>query len=149
MFPTALPCRHWTAAMPFNYSAPPAAPTAEAGFPSPAQDFTEGALDLNRLVIRRPAATYFWRVSGSSMTEAGISDGDLLVVDKSITPREDDIVVAIVDGGFALKRLAKAGSGWALRSEGNGVCPTIKVDEETGIVIWGVVTYSFKEHCRR
>ncbi|MEI6985194.1 MAG: translesion error-prone DNA polymerase V autoproteolytic subunit [Rhodospirillaceae bacterium] len=122
-------------------------PQVEAGFPSPAADHTEGGLDLVRLVVKRPAATFFMRVVGSSMSGAGILDGDLLVVDRSITPKEHDIVVAVVDGGFACKRVERAGKGWVLASDGVG--PTIPIDPDCGIDIWGVVSWSFREHCRR
>jgi DNA polymerase V len=100
-----------------SFTTSPPAQQVEAGFPSPAADHTEGNLDLVRLVVRHPAATFFMRVSGSSMTGAGIGDGDLLVVDRSLTPHEDDIVVAVIDGGFTCKRVQKAGKGWVLASE--------------------------------
>ncbi|MDX1803599.1 MAG: translesion error-prone DNA polymerase V autoproteolytic subunit [Alcanivorax sp.] len=77
-----------------------------AGFPSPAQDYLESRLDLNRLCIRQPAATFFVRVEGESMLEAGIHDGDMLVVDRSLDACHGDIVVACVDGEFTVKELA-------------------------------------------
>jgi DNA polymerase V len=119
----------------------------EAGFPSPATDHAEGSLDLAGLVVRRPAATFYWRVVGSSMADAGIADGDLLVVDRSIKPKAEDVVVAVVDGGFACKRVRRRGAGWVLASDGDG--PTIRIDPEQGIEVWGVVTWSFREHRRR
>lgn len=76
-----------------------------AGFPSPAQDYVEAELDLNSYCIRHPSATYFLRASGNSMADAGMRDGDLLVVDKSITPQHGDIVIASVDGEFTVKKL--------------------------------------------
>ena len=79
--------------------------TCPAGFPSPAQDYVEKMLDLNDLCIRHRSATYFVRASGHSMTDAGIKDGDLLVVDKSETPSHGDIVIAAVDGEFTVKVL--------------------------------------------
>ena len=122
-------------------------PQVTAGFPSPAADHTEGALDLNRLVVKRPAATFFMRVAGSSMTGAGIADGDLLVVDRSITPREGDTVVAVVDGGFTCKQLARRGADMVLASDGDG--PVIPIDPDQGVEIWGVVSWAFHELCRR
>ncbi len=77
-----------------------------AGFPSPAQDYVEKTLDLNELCIQHPAATFFVRVEGDSMIDAGILSGDVLVVDKSLTAKHDDIVVAAVDGEFTVKILA-------------------------------------------
>ena len=79
--------------------------TCQAGFPSPAQDYVEEMLDLNDLCIRHRSATYFVRASGNSITDAGIQDGDLLVVDKSETPSHGDIVSAAVDGEFTVKVL--------------------------------------------
>jgi DNA polymerase V len=76
-----------------------------AGFPSPAQDYVEKTLDLNELCIRHPAATFFVRVEGDSMIDAGILPGDVLVVDRSLTAKHDDIVVASVDGDFTVKTL--------------------------------------------
>jgi len=75
------------------------------GFPSPAQDYVEQRIDLNALMVQHPSATYFVRVSGESMIEAGINDGDMLVVDSSLTASHGDIVVAAVDGEFTVKRL--------------------------------------------
>lgn len=75
------------------------------GFPSPAQDYVEQRIDLNALMVQHPSATYFVRVSGESMIEAGINDGDMLVVDSSLTAAHGDIVVAAVDGEFTVKRL--------------------------------------------
>lgn len=79
-----------------------------AGFPSPAEQYLEPPLDLNGLLVKRPAATYFVRVSGDSMIGAGIHDGDLLVVDRSLTPSSGDIVIAAVDGEFTVKTYRSA-----------------------------------------
>ncbi len=128
----------------FNSTTPP---QVEAGFPSPAADHTEGNLDLTRLVVRRPAATFFMRVVGGSMIDAGIADGDLVAVDRSIEPRDGDIVVAVVDGGFACKRVKRNGAEWALASDGVG--PFIPIDPDRGVEIWGVVSWSLREHCHR
>ena len=76
-----------------------------AGFPSPAEQYVEPPLDLNELLVKRPAATYFVRVEGDSMTGEGIREGDLLVVDRSLTPADGDIIIAAVDGDFTVKRL--------------------------------------------
>ena len=84
------------------------------------------------------------RVVGGSMGGAGIGDGDLLVVDRSLTPRDGDIVVAVIGDGLACKRVSKAGVGWELGSDGEG--PTIAIDPDQGVEIWGVVTWSFREH---
>ena len=128
------------------HTAPTNLPQATGGFPSPAADHTEGTLDLVRLAVRKPAATFYMRVVGASMAGAGIGDGDLLVVDRSLTPRDGDVVVAVIGDGLACKRAVKAGAGWELASEGDG--PTIAIDPDLGVEIWGVVTWSFKEHRR-
>ena len=78
-----------------------------AGFPSPADDYVEVGIDLNEQLIRHPSSTFFLRVSGDSMIGAGIHDGDLLVVDRSLEPRPGRVVVAVLDGAFTLKRLAR------------------------------------------
>lgn len=108
----------------------------------------EGKLDLNQHLIRRPAATFFVRASGESMRDAGIFDGDILVIDRSITPVAGDVVIAVLHGDLTVKRLMKAGpEGWALQAE-NAAFPNIPVDEE-GCEIWGVVTNSIRRHCLR
>ncbi len=89
-----------------------------AGFPSPAEQYMEPPLDLNELLVKHPAATYFVRVSGDSMTGAGINDGDLLVVDRSLRPADGDIIIACVDGDFTVKILREEGTG--NREQGTG-----------------------------
>ncbi len=89
-----------------------------AGFPSPAEQYQEPPLDLNELLVKRPAATYFVRVEGDSMIGAGISDGDLLVVDRSLRPADGDVIIASVDGDFTVKTL-RLGNGE--RGTGNGM----------------------------
>ena len=88
-----------------------------AGFPSPAEQYLEPPLDLNELLVRRPAASYFVRVEGDSMVGAGIRDGDLLVVDRSLRPADGDVIIASVDGDFTVKTL-RLGNGE--RGTGNG-----------------------------
>ena len=118
-----------------------------AGFPSPADDHIEGKLDLNEHLIKRPSATFFVRASGESMRDAGIFDGDLLIIDRSITPKSDHIVIAAVDGDLTVKRLVRSCDEWLLTPE-NQAYPTIKLDGPD-TEIWGVVTHSIRTHCRR
>ncbi len=87
-----------TTALPFFHS-------VSAGFPSPATDYTDSKLDLNEFCIKNPSATFFIKVSGDSMQGAGIADGDILIVDRSLKPKIRDIVVAIVENEFVVKRL--------------------------------------------
>ncbi len=110
----------------------------QAGFPSPAEDIVERELDLNELLIRHPAATFFVRAQGSSMKGAGITSGDILVVDRAEPAREGSIVIAIVHGEFTVKRLHKEKGSFFLMPE-NKNFPAIKVTEE--IEVWGVVTF--------
>lgn len=111
-----------------------------AGFPSPADDDLEGTLDLNEQLIRHPAATFFLRVQGDSMTGAGIHDGDLLVVDRAREAKSGSIVVAAVDGELTLKRLKLAGGRVWLVAEHPDYAP-LEIQGETGLVIWGVVAH--------
>ncbi len=110
-----------------------------AGFPSPAEDYIEKTLDLNELLIKHPAATFFVRVSGDSMIDAGIRDKDILIVDRSIEPIHGKIVVAVVEGGMTVKRLRIQKKTVYLMPE-NPEFPPILVNPENGIYIWGVVT---------
>ena len=110
-----------------------------AGFPSPADDYIETHLDLNQYLIARPAATYHVRVSGDSMIGAGIMDGDILVVDRSLEATHNAIVVAIVDGEPTVKRLHRQYSDIRLCPE-NPEYPTIWITSDRSLQIWGVVT---------
>jgi DNA polymerase V len=119
------------------------ASTVPAGLPSPAEDTPTEQLDLAQHLIRHPEATFFLRVSGESMTGAGIFDGDLLIVDRSLTPGNGDIVIAILDGEFTVKRLVMDGKRIELRPD-NPKFKTLKLTEESQLEVWGVVTGSVK-----
>ncbi|PWC18931.1 translesion error-prone DNA polymerase V autoproteolytic subunit [Brenneria corticis] len=110
-----------------------------AGFPSPAQDYVEQRIDLNKVCVRHPSATYFLRVSGESMVEGHISDGDLLVVDSSLEAKHGDIVIAAVDGEFTVKRLQTAPR-LALMPMNPAYRP-IYIHSAESLDIFGVVTY--------
>lgn len=112
----------------------------QAGFPSPADDYAERSLDLNDLMVKHPAATFFVKVEGESMCEASIHSGDILVVDRSIEPANGQIVVAILNGEFTVKRLRITPEGVALVPE-NAHFPTIPVSPDADFQVWGVVTY--------
>ena len=112
----------------------------DAGFPSPADDHLERSIDLNEELIRNKAATYCVRVQGESMREAGIHAGDVLVVDRSITPTDRQIVVAMIDGDFTVKRFRKFGAKLLLEAA-NADFPSIQIGENQELVIWGAVTY--------
>ena len=110
-----------------------------AGFPSPADDYLEGKLDLNRHLIKHPAATFFVRVTGDSMIGAGIHSGDLLVVDRSLEPADKNVVVAVLDGELTVKRLFKQNGILRLLPENRNYQP-IEITPQQTIEIWGVVT---------
>lgn len=118
--------------------------SVQAGFPSPADDYIDQQLDLNDHLIEHPAATFFVRVEGRSMMDAGILSGDILVVDRARQPRHNTIVIAAVDGELTVKRLQKKGKALFLVPENKEFEP-IKITPETAIDIWGVVTYVI--HC--
>ena len=110
-----------------------------AGFPSPAEDFTDRKLDLNELLIKNPAATFFVRVEGDSMIGAGIHHDDILVVDRSREAVSGDVVIAVLDGELTVKRLVRNALCGHLVAE-NPDYPSIEISKENGCEIWGVVT---------
>ena len=110
-----------------------------AGFPSPADDYVESRLSLDEHFVQRPEATFFLRVQGDSMVGAGIHDGDLLIVDKSLEPRHGSIVIAEVHGELTVKKLYRKNGEIALLAE-NPAYRAIPICEESQLVIWGVVT---------
>ena len=116
-----------------------------AGFPSPAQDYTTEAIDLNKELVRHPSTTFYARCVGDSMKDSGIDDGDLLVIDKSLEPQEGDVVVAFVDGEFTLKRIhVDHESDCLLLMPSNPNYHPIKITEDNHFIIWGVVTFNIK-----
>ncbi|MCX2678786.1 translesion error-prone DNA polymerase V autoproteolytic subunit [Galbibacter sp. EGI 63066] len=115
-----------------------------AGFPSPAEDFKETRIDLNKELIKNKEATFYARVSGQSMEDAGLDDGDLLVIDKSLEPENGKIAVCFIDGEFTVKRLKVDKKGLFLMPENKKYNP-IKVSEENKLIVWGIVTYVIKK----
>lgn len=113
----------------------------KAGFPSPAEDYAEQPLDLNTHLIQHPAATFFLRVSGDSMVKAGIFNGDLLIVDRSLEPVHGKIVIAAINGDLTVKRLHKTREGVFLMAENDDYAP-IAVQESDQVQLWGVVTHA-------
>ena len=110
-----------------------------AGFPSPAEQYLEPPLDLNELLVKRPAATYFVRVQGDSMIEAGIHDGDLLVVDRSLRPASGDVIIASVDGDFTVKTYRRDKEGIRLEPA-NPAYPIIYIKKGQKLDYFGKVT---------
>ncbi len=119
---------------------PVVASTSRAGFPSPAEDYVEGHLDLNTHLIRRPAATFIVRVQGDSMTGAGIFSGDLLVVDRAVRARRGHVVIALVGGDLTVKRLGGRPGSWLLEAAHPDYPPIelAAMDEDGDAAIWGV-----------
>lgn len=119
----------------------------QAGFPSPAQDYISEYIDLNREIVRHPAATFYGRVSGDSMIEEGIEPGDLLVIDRSLEPDDGDLAVCCLDGDFTLKRIhLTPGAVWLIPS--NESFDPILVTPDNRFEIWGVVTHTIKSNRR-
>jgi DNA polymerase V len=118
---------------------PVAGSRISAGFPSPADDFIENSLDLNLELIKNPTATFFVRVSGSSMKDAGIFDGDILIVDRSLRATNRKIVIAILNGELLVKRLCIRGDQYILMPENKNYSP-IYLTNDSDLNIWGVVT---------
>lgn len=115
----------------------------KAGFPSPAEDFQGRRISLDKELINNETSTFFARVDGDSMQDAGMSDGDLLVIDRSLEPQNGKIAVCMLDGEFTVKRLRVENDGIYLVPE-NEKFTEIKVEENQELVIWGIVTYVVK-----
>lgn len=119
-----------------------------AGFPSPAQDYLEQAIDLNKELIKHPASTFYGRVVGDSMRDEGIEEGDILVIDKSLELIDNDLAVCFVDGEFTVKRVRlEPDAAWLVPS--NPEYPSIKVTKDNEFMVWGIVTYTIKKNRRK
>lgn len=117
--------------------------TVQCGFPSPADDHAQKRLDLNELLVNQPEATFFMRVRGPSMRDAGIDDGDYVVIDRSITPKHGLVVLAVIDGEFTIKRLFRKGGRVKLQAA-NPTYSDIELRDGQELTIWGVVTWTLK-----
>lgn len=124
---------------PFSRSLPLGAARASLGFPSPAEDFEDDALDLNDLLIRNPPATFLYRAEGHSMLMAGICDGDILVVDRSVTPAEGDLVLAIWDGNQPVCKVLKVADDHVELHSRNPHFQNIRLDPETEVELFAIV----------
>lgn len=115
----------------------------KAGFPSPAEDFSEISIDLNIELLKNPSSTFFCRVNGNSMHDIGIDDGDLLIIDKSLEPTNGKVAVCFIDGEFTLKKIKiEKDHCWLIPANKN--YKPIKVTDENEFLIWGIVTHSIK-----
>ena len=115
-----------------------------AGFPSPADDFKEIRISLDKELVKNQESTFYARVSGDSMLEAGIDDGDLLVIDKSLNPENGKIAVCFIDGDFTVKRIVKEKGKLYLKAE-NKKYKSIEIREGNELIIWGIVEYVIKK----
>lgn len=120
----------------------------QAGFPSPADNYITETIDLNKELVRHPAATFYGRVSGDSMIEEGIEPGDILIIDRSIEPDSGDLAVCCIDGEFTLKRIKlEKNRVWLIPS--NEMFDPILVTPENEFSVWGVVTHTIKAYRRK
>ena len=119
--------------------------SVSAGFPSPADDYTEENIDLNEHLISNPVSTFFLRVKGDSMINAGIKDKDLIIVDKSLIAKPGNIVIAMIDGEFTIKRLSIKNNELYLKAE-NHSYPDFRFKNHIDVQIWGVVIYSIHSY---
>ena len=122
------------------------APSIRAGFPSPAEDYNHETLDFNRDLIRNPEATFYGKVEGDSMIEAGINDGDIAVIDRSLEPRDGDIVVGYINEEFTIKYLdlSHRNDGYIELRPANRDFKPIRIDEDDDFEVWGVVIWTIK-----
>ena len=125
----------------------PIAEGLKAGFPSPAEDYSHETLDFNRDLIRNPEATFYGKVEGDSMIEAGINDGDIAVIDRSLEPRDGDIVVGYINEEFTIKYLdlSHRNDGYIELRPANKDFKPIRIDEDDDFEVWGVVIWTIKD----
>tara|TARA_B100000989_G_C19530392_1_gene469362 strand:- start:5233 stop:5667 length:435 start_codon:yes stop_codon:yes gene_type:complete len=114
-----------------------------AGFPSPADDFKEIRISLDKELVKNKESTFYARVSGNSMEDAGLSDGDMIIIDKSLIPQNNKIAVCFLDGEFTIKRVVKRNNNLYLKPE-NKNYEEILISEDNELMIWGIVTYVVK-----
>ena len=119
--------------------------SVSAGFPSPADDYTEENIDLNEHLISNPFSTFFLRIKGDSMINAGIKDKDLIIVDKSLIAKPGNIIIAMIDGEFTIKRLSIKNDELYLKAENNNY-PDFRFKNHIDVQIWGVVIYSIHSY---
>lgn len=115
----------------------------KAGFPSPADDMRE-KLDIVKLLVRHPASTFFFRISGTSMVDASLDEGDIIIVDKSLEPSHGSVAVCYIDGEFTVKRVCIDAQGVVLLPANDSYAP-IRINEHNNFIVWGVVTFVIKK----
>ena len=120
-------------------------PFISAGFPSPAEDFTEISISLDKHLIQNPAATFMAYVNGNSMVRAGIHHGDILIIDSSLNARDGDIIIAVLHGEFTVKQLSIVKDTFFLVPKNSQYSP-VKISDDMDFEIWGIVIYSIRKH---
>ena len=123
----------------------PGITSISAGFPSPAEDFTELSISLDKHLIQNPAATFMVYANGNSMLHAGIHHGDILIIDRSLNARDGDIIIAVLYGEFTVKQLSIVNDTVFLIPKNPQYSP-VKVSAEMDFEVWGIVTYSIRKH---
>lgn len=121
----------------------------QAGFPSPAQDYISESIDPNRTLIKHPASTFYAKVVGDSMSGEGITEGDILIIDRSIEAEHGDLAVCCIDGEFTLKRLCLNRGNKIYLMPSNRKYNPIEVTKDNDFMVWGVVIYTIKSNRRR
>lgn len=121
----------------------------QAGFPSPAQEYMYETIDLNKDLIPHPTSTFYGRVVGDSMSEEGITEGDMLIIDKSIEPENGDLAVCCVDGEFTLKRIRITRDQRVILMPSNRHYQPIEITEDNEFMVWGIVLYTIKPNRKR
>jgi len=116
-----------------------------AGFPSPAEDFTELSISLDKHLIHNPAATFMAYANGNSMIQSGIHNGDILIIDRSLDARDGDIIIAVLHGEFTVKQISIVKDTFSLIPQNPQYSP-MKISDDMDFKIWGVVTYSIRKH---
>jgi DNA polymerase V len=123
----------------------PGISSISAGFPSPAEDFSELSISLDKHLIQNPSATFMAYANGNSMVDAGIHHGDILIIDRSLNARDGDIIIAVLHGEFTVKQLSIVKDTFFLVPKNSQYSP-VKISDDMDFEIWGVVIYSIRKH---
>jgi len=123
----------------------PGISSISAGFPSPAEDFSELSISLDKHLIQNPSATFMAYANGNSMVDAGIHHGDILIIDRSLNARDGDIIIAVLHGEFTVKQLSIINNTFFLLPKNPKYSP-IKISDDMDFEVWGIVSYSIRKH---
>ena len=126
-------------------SSVPCIASISAGFPSPAEDFTELSISLDKHLIQNPAATFMAYANGKSMVQSGIHHGDILIIDRSLNAQDGDVIISVINGEFAVKKISIMNDELFLVSQNSQYTP-MKISDDMDFEVWGIVTYSIRKH---